>query len=60
LEPLRGEYVYADHTLDHDYDGLRKDVKNFTNDPFRALRPEQINKNFTTEGEDEANNKKND
>lgn len=36
------KWVYADHTLEHDYDGLRKDIQNLIPDPFDALRPEHL------------------
>lgn len=57
LEKLGDKYVYVDHTLDHNYEGCRKGVRNFTNDPFRALRPDQINRDFNTEGDEEPKQK---
>lgn len=54
-------YVYADHTLDHDYESCRKGVENLINDPFDALRPEHLNKDFIgINEEDEVGDKKND
>lgn len=52
------KFVYADHTLDHDYEGCRKNVSNLITDPFDTLRPEQFNKEF--KDEDEAEHKKKD
>lgn len=37
-----GTWVYADHTLDHNYDELKTNVQNLIPDPFDALRPEQF------------------
>lgn len=54
FEKHGGKYVYADHTLDHDYKGCRTNVGNLIKDPFAALRPEQINRDFAEEEPEEC------
>lgn len=39
---------FTDHTDNHDYRSLRKDVQNFIPNEFDALRPENINQVETT------------
>lgn len=54
-------FVYADHTLEHDYDNCRKGVVDLINDPFDALRPEHLNRDFVDiNEEEEVGDKKND
>lgn len=59
LEKVGNKFVYADHTLDHDYEGCRRGVENLIKDPYDVLRPENMNRDFTVE-EEESGDKKND
>lgn len=61
FEERNGKYVVAEYTTDHNYDGTKKDI--FIHDPFDALRPEQINRDFeecNEENNDHDGDKKND
>lgn len=43
LQRKYGKFIYADHTITHDYGNCRKNISNLIPDPYDGLRPQHVN-----------------